>query len=46
MGSEMCIRDRYHWVAQGAKPPAETLTDGRLIDRRNFEKIAREAGLE
>ena len=36
----------YHWVAQGAKPPAETLTDGRLIDRRNFEKIAREAGLE
>lgn len=36
----------YHWVAQGAKPPAETLTPGRLIDRRNFKAVAREAGLE
>jgi len=36
----------YHWVAQGAKPPAETLTPGRLIDRRNFKRVAREAGME
>ena len=36
----------YHWVAQGAKPAAETLTPGRLVDRSNFKRIEREAGLK
>jgi len=36
----------YDWVAQGTKPPSETITDSRLLDRRNVKHLAHEAGFE
>ncbi len=36
----------YHWIAHGVEPQPHTVTPERLIDRRNYQEAAQEAGIE
>ena len=36
----------YHWIKDGAEPPLDTRTVGRLITRANFRQVLKEEGMD
>lgn len=43
---DQAVSAMYHWIAHGVEPQPHTTTPERLIDRRNYQQAAQDAGIE